>query len=73
MNFVYFQHVVLLCGMDVDSLCACKALQALFMADDVGHTVIPVAGKEDMRSAYNEHADQVRQWKRGQYRHPLSE
>lgn len=45
--------------MDVDALCACKGLQALFKADDVGHTVLPVAGKEDMRMAYNEHADQV--------------
>ena len=52
--------MLLLCGVDVDALCACKALQALFKADDVGHTVIPVAGKEDVRVAYNEHADQVR-------------
>ncbi len=31
----------------------------MFKADDVEHTVIPVAGKEDVRRAYMDHADQV--------------
>ncbi len=51
-----FQHVLLLCGMDVDSLCACKILQAMFKADDVEHTVIPVSGWQDVKTAYNDHA-----------------
>lgn len=42
--------------MDVDSLCACKILQAMFKADDVEHTVIPVSGWHDVKTAYNDHA-----------------
>ena len=57
-----FQHVLVLCGMDVDSLCACKILQAMFKADDVEHTVIPVAGKRDIKTAYNDHAHLVSRW-----------
>ena len=43
----------------MDSLCACKILQALFKADNVQHTVVPVAGKGDLQTAFNNHADQV--------------
>ena len=52
--------MLLLCALDVDALCACKILQAMFKADHVVHTVIPVAGKSDVKRAYNDHADQVR-------------
>ena len=53
------QHVLLLCAMDVDSLCACKILQSLFKGDDVKHTLIPVSGKADVQAAYEDHSDQV--------------
>ncbi len=46
--------------MDVDALCACKILQFLFKGDDVEHTIIPVAGKSDVKAAYSCHADQVK-------------
>ena len=43
----------------MDSLCACKILQAMFRADDVEHTVIPVSGKQDVKAAYGDHAHLV--------------
>ena len=51
--------MLLLAYPDVDSLCACKILQALFKADDVQHTVVPVSGKADLQAAFTSHADQV--------------
>jgi cell division control protein 45 len=48
-----------LAALDVDSLCACKILQALFKADNVEHTLIPVAGKSDLQKAYADHSEQV--------------
>jgi len=51
--------VLVLSSLDVDALCACKILQALFKADDVQHTLIPVAGKADLHSAFADNADQV--------------
>ena len=51
--------MLVLSSLDVDALCACKILQALFKADDVQHTLIPVAGKADLRSAFADNADQV--------------
>ena len=53
------QHVLVLSSLDVDALCACKILQAMFKADDVQHTLIPVAGKADLQSAFADQADQV--------------
>lgn len=53
------QHVLVLSSLDVDALCACKILQALFKADDVQHTLIPVAGKRDLQTAFSDHAEQV--------------
>ena len=50
----------MLAALDVDSLCACKILQALFKADNVEHTLIPVAGKSDLHKAYTDHSDQVK-------------
>lgn len=54
------EHVLLLAYPDVDALCACKILQALFKADDVQHTVVPVSGREDLKTAFTSHAEQVR-------------
>lgn len=54
------QHVLLLAYPDVDALCACKILQALFKADDVQHTVVAVSGREDLKTAFTSHAEQVR-------------
>ena len=51
--------MLVLAALDVDALCACKILQALFKADDVQHTLIPVAGKRDLHTAYTDNAEQV--------------
>lgn len=53
------QHVLLLCALDVDSLCACKILQCMLKVDSVPHTTMPVSGKADLKRAYEEHAGQV--------------
>ncbi len=53
------QHVLLLCALDVDSLCAVKILQALFKADNVEHTLVPVEGRASLQQAYTDQADQV--------------
>ena len=47
--------MLLLCALDVDSLCACKILAAMFRADDVEHTVVPVRGKEDVKTSFKDH------------------
>ena len=59
-NICPLQHVLVLSALDVDALCACKILQSLFKADNVEHTLIPVAGKADLQRAFADHADQVR-------------
>ena len=43
----------------MDALCACKILQALFKADDVQHTVVPVSGRAELLAAFTSHAEQV--------------
>ena len=53
------QHVLLLAYPDVDALCACKILQALFKADDVQHTVVAVSGRTELQAAFASHAEQV--------------
>ncbi|XP_064392878.1 cell division control protein 45 homolog [Halichondria panicea] len=54
------EHVLLLCALDVDSLCAVKILQSLFKADNVEHTVVPVDGKASLQQAFTDQADQVK-------------
>ena len=53
------QHVLVLAYSDVDALCACKILQALFKADDVQHTVVAVSGRSQLREAFASHAENV--------------
>ena len=53
------QHVLVLAYPDVDALCACKILQALFKADDVQHTVVAVSGRTQLKEAFASHTDQV--------------
>ena len=44
----------------MDALCACKILQALFKADDVPYTTVPVQGKADLQKAFSGHSEQVK-------------
>ncbi|XP_068166660.1 cell division control protein 45 homolog [Antennarius striatus] len=54
------QRVALLVAADVDALCACKILQALFHCDQVQYTLVPVTGWQDLGTAFLEHKEQFR-------------
>ncbi|XP_029475406.1 cell division control protein 45 homolog isoform X3 [Rhinatrema bivittatum] len=51
-------RVLLLVASDVDALCACKILQALFQCDHVQYTLVPVSGWQELETAVLEHKDQ---------------
>uniref|UniRef100_A0A3B4TCK1 CDC45 cell division cycle 45 homolog (S. cerevisiae) n=1 Tax=Seriola dumerili TaxID=41447 RepID=A0A3B4TCK1_SERDU len=53
-----FQRVALLVASDIDALCACKILQALFHCDQVQYTLVPVTGWQDLGTAFLEHKEQ---------------
>ncbi|XP_054448669.1 cell division control protein 45 homolog isoform X1 [Pteronotus mesoamericanus] len=54
------QRVLLFVASDVDALCACKILQALFQCDHVQYTLIPVSGWQELETAFLEHKEQFR-------------
>ncbi|TKS78328.1 Cell division control protein 45 -like protein PORC-PI-1 [Collichthys lucidus] len=54
------QRVALLVATDIDALCACKILQALFHCDQVQYTLVPVTGWQDLGTAFLEHKEQFR-------------
>uniref|UniRef100_A0A803YAC2 Cell division cycle 45 n=1 Tax=Meleagris gallopavo TaxID=9103 RepID=A0A803YAC2_MELGA len=53
-------RVLLLVASDVDALCACKILQALFQCDHVQYTLVPVSGWQELETAFLEHKDQFK-------------
>ncbi|XP_010328809.1 cell division control protein 45 homolog isoform X1 [Saimiri boliviensis] len=57
---VQSQRVLLLVASDVDALCACKILQALFQCDHVQYTLVPVSGWQELETAFLEHKEQFR-------------
>uniref|UniRef100_A0A8C2KSA5 CDC45 cell division cycle 45 homolog (S. cerevisiae) n=1 Tax=Cyprinus carpio TaxID=7962 RepID=A0A8C2KSA5_CYPCA len=56
-DVVVNQRVALFVSPDIDALCACKVLQALFHCDQVQYTLVPVAGWQDLGTAFMEHKD----------------
>ncbi|XP_060894594.1 cell division control protein 45 homolog [Labrus mixtus] len=54
------QRVALLVASDIDALCACKILQALFHCDQVQYTLVPVKGWQDLGTAFLEHKEQFK-------------
>ncbi|KAM9857745.1 cell division control protein 45 homolog [Aulostomus maculatus] len=52
------QRVALLVASDIDALCACKILQALFHCDQVQYTLVPLTGWQDLSTAFLEHKEQ---------------
>ncbi|XP_072243704.1 cell division control protein 45 homolog [Leuresthes tenuis] len=54
------QRVALLVAADIDALCACKILQALFHCDQIQYTLVPVAGWQNLGTAFLEHKEQFR-------------
>lgn len=59
-DIVVHQRVALLVAPDIDALCACKVLQALFHCDQVQYTLVPVTGWQDLSTAFTEHKEQYR-------------
>ncbi|XP_048852588.1 cell division control protein 45 homolog [Brienomyrus brachyistius] len=59
-DVVVNQRVALFVSSDVDALCACKILQALFHCDHVQYTLVPVTGWQDLGTAFLEHKEQFR-------------
>ncbi|XP_053557908.1 cell division control protein 45 homolog [Bombina bombina] len=57
-DVIVTQRVLLLVAADVDSLCACKILQALFQCDHVQYTLVPVSGWQELETLFLEHKDQ---------------
>ncbi|XP_057602609.1 cell division control protein 45 homolog isoform X2 [Hippopotamus amphibius kiboko] len=57
---VQSQRVLLVVAADVDALCACKILQALFQCDHVQYTLVPVSGWQELETAFLEHKEQFR-------------
>ncbi|XP_002743587.1 cell division control protein 45 homolog isoform X1 [Callithrix jacchus] len=57
---VQSQRVFLFVASDVDALCACKILQALFQCDHVQYTLVPVSGWQELETAFLEHKEQFR-------------
>ncbi|XP_041584952.1 cell division control protein 45 homolog isoform X3 [Vulpes lagopus] len=55
---VQSQRVLLFVASDVDALCACKILQALFQCDHVQYTLVPVSGWQELETAFLEHKEQ---------------
>ncbi|KAG8455927.1 hypothetical protein GDO86_001935 [Hymenochirus boettgeri] len=54
------ERVLLLVAPDVDALCACKILQALFQCDHVQYTLVPVSGWQELETLFLEHKEQFR-------------
>nr|XP_026257492.1 cell division control protein 45 homolog [Urocitellus parryii] len=57
-ELVQSQRVLLFVASDVDALCACKILQALFQCDHVQYTLVPVSGWQELETAFLEHKEQ---------------
>uniref|UniRef100_A0A2K6LYZ2 Cell division cycle 45 n=1 Tax=Rhinopithecus bieti TaxID=61621 RepID=A0A2K6LYZ2_RHIBE len=57
---VQSQRVLLFVASDVDALCACKILQALFQCDHVQYTLVPVSGWQELETAFLEHKEQIK-------------
>ncbi|XP_063479419.1 cell division control protein 45 homolog isoform X4 [Symphalangus syndactylus] len=56
----FYERVLLFVASDVDALCACKILQALFQCDHVQYTLVPVSGWQELETAFLEHKEQFR-------------
>ncbi|KAM5263134.1 cell division control protein 45 homolog isoform 7-T7 [Ctenodactylus gundi] len=59
-ELVQNQRVLLFVASDVDALCACKILQALFQCDHIQYTLVPVCGWQELETAFLEHKEQFR-------------
>lgn len=58
-NIVRDKHVLIVCNIDVDAVCACKIIQYLFRSDHISHTVVAVSGIENFIRVIQEYSSQV--------------
>jgi len=56
-NIIKSDRVLIFVNNDVDSVCSMKILQYLFKCDHVLYTLIPVAGKKEMYTEYQQHSE----------------
>ncbi|CAK8692483.1 cell division control protein 45 homolog [Clavelina lepadiformis] len=59
-NKVKHERVLVMVALDVDALCACKILQALFKCDHVQYTLVPVINKSQLIKEFEEHKEQYK-------------
>ncbi|XP_065663876.1 cell division control protein 45 homolog isoform X2 [Hydra vulgaris] len=59
-DVVASERVLIIVALDVDALCGCKILKLLLQQDNTQYTVIPVSGKDELKTIYNEHKDQIK-------------
>ncbi|CAM9117802.1 unnamed protein product [Lampetra fluviatilis] len=52
------ERVLIVLAVDVDALCACKIIQALFQCDQVQYTLVTVSGLRELEQTFTEHRDQ---------------
>jgi len=51
---------LLLVNYDIDAICACKIIQALFKCENIAYTLIPVKGISDLKTAYDENSEEIK-------------
>jgi cell division control protein 45 len=54
------RRILLISAVDLDAICATKILQGLFKADHIEYTLVPVETKDEMRMAYEDYRDTIK-------------
>ncbi|XP_023341372.1 cell division control protein 45 homolog [Eurytemora carolleeae] len=55
-DVILHERVLILVNNDTDAVCSAKILLSMFKCDNVSYTLIPVTGKKDMYTEYNNHS-----------------
>ncbi|GAB6030055.1 DNA replication initiation factor cdc45 [Chamberlinius hualienensis] len=59
-DLIIGRRILVMVGLDVDALCACKIIQHLMQCDHVVYSLIPVSGAQDIITTYMEYSEQVK-------------
>ncbi|RDD44749.1 Cell division control protein 45-like protein [Trichoplax sp. H2] len=59
-NAILYQRVLIIAVADCDSLCSCKILQSILHSDNIGYTLVPVSGLQELERVYLEYSDQFK-------------
>ncbi|EDV23242.1 uncharacterized protein TRIADDRAFT_58320 [Trichoplax adhaerens] len=57
---ILYQRVLIIAVADCDSLCSCKILQSILHSDNIGYTLVPVSGLQELERVYLEYSDQFK-------------